>query len=203
MSLNSIRTVLFDPDSFFARRRSALALAFPLLVVGIVSLFDVAKPLLAIAVLDANDPNGILPTVVVVGFVLTFIVWLFYGVAFYAISSLFDAEGSLRDTMAVTGWGYLPMVIHSALMLVVVAVALDPSNAGITSSPTTEMVAGGALGSLLLRLVGLLFALWRAYIWVEGVKHVRNVTRRQAIVSVGIPVAIFLVPGLLSVSFPV
>ncbi|WP_435153132.1 YIP1 family protein [Haladaptatus sp. DFWS20] len=204
MTLHTIQTVLFSPDSFFARRKSAPALVLPVLVVACVGLLDVVEPLLAMVVLDANDPKNFLPTVVGVGFVLTFVVWLFYSVAFYAISSLFDAEGSLRDTMAVTGWGYLPSIIHSALMLVVVAVELDPSSAGIAGpQPTMEMLAGGAVGSLLLRLVGLLFALWRAYIWVAGVQHVRNVTRRQAIVSVGIPVAIVIIPSLLGVSFPV
>lgn len=161
MSSNSVRTLLFDLDSFFARRKSSLGLVFPVLVVASASRLDVARPLLTFVILDANDPTTLLPTVVAGGF----------------------------------------PVGHSALLLIVVAVALDPSTLGSPNTRTTmDMVTRGAFWSLLLRFVGLLFTVWGAYIWVVGVQHVRSAIRKQVIVSVGIPVARFTISSSVGVA---
>ena len=41
-------------------------------------------------------------------------------------------------------------------------------------------------------LIGMLFMLWSANIWVFGLKHARNLSTRNAVITVAIPVAAYL-----------
>ena len=71
----------------------------------VLGLLGVAMPELTIWVFDGNlrempEHSAVFLSVL---FVVTFIVWSFYGVAFYAVSSVFEAEGSLCDTVVLAG----------------------------------------------------------------------------------------------------
>ncbi|HDN68799.1 MAG TPA: hypothetical protein ENG23_04390, partial [Methanomicrobia archaeon] len=45
--------------------------------------------------------------------------------------------------------------------------------------------------------VGILFMLWSANIWIFGLKHARNLSTRDAVLTVAIPVAIYILVLLL------
>ncbi|WP_458206599.1 YIP1 family protein [Haladaptatus sp. NG-SE-30] len=202
--MSSIRTVLFDPDTFFFRRNTSPTFVLPALVVAMLGIVGIAKSLVTVWILDGPNTPPSFPILLAISLVIPFVIWAFYGVVFYAISSLFDADGSLRDTVVLSGWGFLPTVLYSVVTLVVVAVALDPSPAARAGSQTAmEMVARGTLATLVLRSVDLLFTLWSAFVWVAAVRHARDITRRQAIVTVGIPVGIFTILDMVGLSIPV
>ncbi|WP_458187315.1 YIP1 family protein [Haladaptatus sp. NG-WS-4] len=202
--MSSIRTVLSDPDEFFARRNTSPTVVLPALVVAMLGVIGIMKSLLTAWILDGPNTPPTFPILLATSLVIPFVFWAFYGVVFYAISSLFDADDSLRDTVVLTGWGFLPGVLYGVLTLVVVAVTLDPSpTTGGGSRTAMEMVARGTLASLVLGFVDLLFTLWSAYIWVAAVRHARNVTRRQAIVTVGVPVGLLAIFDVVGLSIPV
>ncbi|SIQ96757.1 Yip1 domain-containing protein [Haladaptatus litoreus] len=202
MVLQLIRTVLFAPNTFFARREAS-RLSFSALIVVVLGLLGVARPLLTVFRLDSDSVGGVLPVLLVVAFGGVFVVWALYSMLFHGLSALFGAEGSLRDVITVTGWGFLPSVFHSALLFAIGIVLLDPASSGDVHSQTAmQMMSSGPLFDLLLRFIELLFTLWSATIWVAGIQHVRKVSRREAIISVGIPVAIFTVLSLVDFSIP-
>ena len=44
----------------------------------------------------------------------------------------------------------------------------------------------------LILLIGLLFMLWSANIWVFALKHTRRLTTKNAVVTVAIPMAVYI-----------
>jgi len=42
-------------------------------------------------------------------------------------------------------------------------------------------------------IIGILLVLWSANIWIFGIKHVRNVSTKNALITVGVPVGIYIV----------
>ena len=135
------------------------------------------------------------------GFALVgpYVVWLLYGVVFHAISAVFDSEGAFSRTMAFTGWGRVPAVFGSLVTLLVnyyqyeirgVDVPTDVSAENAFQAvqqiqPPTSIV-------LLNGLLSIAFTLWAAYIWVYAMKHARSLTRRQALITISIPVLVSL-----------
>ena len=41
-------------------------------------------------------------------------------------------------------------------------------------------------------LIGILFTLWSANIWVFGLKHARNLSTKNAVITVAIPVGLYV-----------
>jgi hypothetical protein len=39
-------------------------------------------------------------------------------------------------------------------------------------------------------VIGILFTLWSAIIWIFGIKHARNIPIRDAMITVGVPVGV-------------
>jgi len=125
--------------------------------------------------------------------------WFIFGGVFHAISVVFDGEGSFSETMAAVGWGRVPAVF-GALVTVAVnyynyeirGVTLDQdvsadgafAAAGQFQPPTEVLVLNTTLS--------IVFTLWAAYIWVYGLQYARDLSKRGAIYTVAVPVAISL-----------
>jgi hypothetical protein len=113
---------------------------------------------------------------------------------------LFKGEGSLKRTLEVTGYGLLPQVFGGIIGAVFsyqvisnltipsitnpeqITEALESLTALIVADPLTQ-IAG---------LLGILFILWSANIWIFGLKYARNLSTRDAVLTVGIPVGLYL-----------
>jgi len=42
-------------------------------------------------------------------------------------------------------------------------------------------------------IIGILVVLWSANIWIFGIKHARNVSTKNALITVGVPVGMYIV----------
>jgi len=132
-----------------------------------------------------------------------YVVWFLYGGVFHAISVVFDGDGSLSETMAAVGWGRVPAVFGA-----VVTVAVNYYNYEIRGVTLDQDIsAEGAAGAfqqlqpptevlLLNTALGIVFTLWAAYIWVYGLQYARDLSRRGAIYTVAVPVAVSLLLSL-------
>lgn len=193
----NVGTLLTNPDRFFDSRGRDPSLLEPALVVLTIAIMPVISGVVTLYTFMESVPadvqvflliGGIIG--VVIGAVGPFISWLLYAVAFQVITYFFGGEGEFRDTFALTGWGFVPRVLAAILSLVTTVYVIqalqvsgDPAafatfNQRLTQHTFYQAVTG----------VSILFTLWSAYIWVPAVQRARNVTRRQAIVTVAIPV---------------
>jgi hypothetical protein len=70
------------------------------------------------------------------------------------------------------------------------ATAADPTQmAQILSNDPMMQVA---------TLVGIIFQLWSANIWIFGLKNARNLNLRSALISVGLPVGLLIIYSLIT-----
>lgn len=216
----SVLTLLTDPDEFFRERSADPSLKGPLAVVAVIAAIGALATLvqnqtivqfIELAFRNASAQAGenqsaeeftdlaiqfYLVFSYAIAIVGPFVFWLLYAAVFHAISALFDGEGGFSRTLAFVGWGRVPAAISALVTLAVnfyqfrvrdVTVPTDVSEesvqAFISELQVTELV-------VLNTALGIVFTLWAAYIWVYGLKHARNLSVREAALTVAVPVAV-------------
>jgi len=130
--------------------------------------------------------------------IASFIAWLIIAAVFFGISCIFKGEGKFKRTLEFVGYGYIPTIIGGLISAVLVynfvtTVQIPPIT--ITDPTEIQEVITPLMKSpmmLLSSVVSILFMLWSANIWVFGLKHARNLSTRNALITVAIPVAAYI-----------
>jgi len=196
----AITDLVTDPMTFFREdgRRNRLvgplALMAALVTVSLVTsgMFivwltaklpsDVSSNLLLIRVLSAGISGLFVPVVL----------WVGYAAAFHAISAFYGGTGSFRTTLKYVGWGFLPKVVGSLVVLAGMYLAVS-STAAPESAEAVARASRAVTNDPYLtmsRLVSPVFTVWCGVIWLFGVAEARDIDVRGAAVSVGVPVAL-------------
>lgn len=198
----SLITLLTDPAGFFAERADSPSLAGPTLVVLFTAAVGLAGslPILRATTSALPEQTGLVSTFVyassVIGGVLgVLIVWLLYAVVLHVTSAaVFGAEGGFRDTLALTGWGFVPRIPEGILSAAVTYVVFT----GVTF-PSDPLQTSRFIRQLrndpLLELTGwlsLVFLAWSAMLWTFAIRHGRGLTLREAALTVAVPVGMRL-----------
>lgn len=148
----------------------------------------------------------ILIAAVIAAFIMTFVVWVIWAGVFYLISKIFKGTGSFNRCLEVVGYGYLPQVIGS-VFIVIAAMEYLPKVVvpALTSSALTDpqqiQAATTALTSdpammeftQISAVISIVFLLWSANAWIFGIKQARNISIRDAAITVGIPVILLVI----------
>jgi len=119
---------------------------------------------------------------VVVGLPL---LWLLLAAGLHAGAWLDGGTGRFGETMAVTAWGLVPMLVAATLSgAALVAFATQADLAGSSTEPLlagVREIQSGVFGLvfLSLRLGG---AAWQAAVWAGGLRVVHDINRRSAAV---------------------
>ncbi|MGB4756587.1 MAG: Yip1 family protein [Candidatus Methanoculleus thermohydrogenotrophicum] len=204
--------VLVNPGRFFKERmKDEPGLKIPMLITLVYGLISAVSAALAVNMIiallpaEAQTPGVMMKLMVAVAAAATAIItayltWFAVGIIFHLLSMLFKGEGSLKRTLEVTGYGLLPQVFGGIIGAVFsyqvisnltipsitnpeqITEALESLTALIVADPLTQ-IAG---------LLGILFILWSANIWIFGLKYARNLSTRDAVLTVGIPVGLYL-----------
>ncbi|HOX34457.1 MAG TPA: YIP1 family protein [Methanoregulaceae archaeon] len=210
----SLVTLLTKPDGFFLNLNTEPeSLGVPALFVLTSGLVGAISAYL-IAGLTGKMMSAIMPGMesitgiiaVVSAIIGSFIFWGIVAGVFYVISSSFKGTGTFNRCLEVVGYGFLPQVI-GALVAAVYTIMTVPSisvpslsrsvmndpqalNAAITAfmhDPAIRMV------TQISAVVSIVFILWSAYIWVYGIKEARGLSLRDAQLCVGIPVLLYII----------
>jgi hypothetical protein len=191
---------LTNPDRFFTELSERDAnLRIP---AAIVLLAAIATGIYIAAVdgVTTSAPSGAavpftgisVATSVIGGLIIMSVLWLLYAGVFYAISTMLGGVGSFRRVFEFTGYGFIPAIIAPITGLAAVWLAypgidfsaIDPQLMKQTLMQNPLMKASD--------IAGILFLLWSAVIWIFGVKHACDISRRTATVTVVLPVAVYL-----------
>ncbi|MFH5801525.1 Yip1 family protein [Haladaptatus sp. CMAA 1911] len=213
--------ILSKPRSFFDEQVENPGLLIPTLIVLLAALIAAAGTALQVNVSgqvvtnavqsqgqqmnqSTADAIGTFTSIfgVIFGFLGVLFAWVVYSVVFYAIARfVFGGDGSLGNTFAFTGWGYIPLLVSQ----VISAIAAYYVYAGVTL-PDNNQAANAALQELqndpalfVTSLIGIVLLAWSGWIWTAGMEKLHGLSRRNAIITVGIPVVIALVLRILSV----
>lgn len=210
----SVETLVRDPDTFFRERSESPSMWWPAGIVTLAVVFAVANAGITAREISAMlsdadvDPLIVMSTQIgalVASVFVPFLTWVLYAGLFHAISSFFDGEGSFTGTLALVGWGFFPVVVRNVLSLAVTLYRWEirgvdrpdlPANLSLETQEgiqqfndaIQEMTQGPLV--VVPTVLALLFTLWSAYLWVLAVKHGRDVSTRQAAISVGVPALI-------------
>jgi len=200
--------VLFDPGHFFeARMQEEPSLKVPALIAIVIGLIAAASTLptteITMAMLPADMQGlGLLMTVIfaVIAFIGELFAWVIYGFVFYIVSLIFKGQGSLKRTLEFTGYGLLPQIFGGIIGTYFSSRILS----GLTIPPMTnpeqmvefsENLVAVLTTSPLAQIAGLvsiLFLVWSANIWIFGMKHARGLSTRDAVLTIGIPMGLYI-----------
>ncbi|WP_336361005.1 Yip1 family protein [Haladaptatus sp. ZSTT2] len=204
------RTLLFDPNAFFADNPWADDFMAAVGAVAVVAVFAVVNLLLMGVVLawkiDATTTqNGrtvsfdsILWDVLVgqlfLVFFSMFIGWVIVAGMVHIGSKLADGDGNFTDSLTVTAWGMVPTIFTAFLATASVFIALQGELTVTSIGQLTALVSrleGGA--GIFGIVVPLISAVWQGYIWSFGIKHVHSLKLDTAMGVAGIIAVIFFI----------
>lgn len=200
--------VLFDPGHFFeARMQEEPSLKVPALIAIVVGLIAAVSTLptteITMAMLPADMQGlGLLMTIIfaAIAFIGGLFAWVIYGFVLHVVSLIFKGQGSLKRTMEFTGYGLLPQIFGGIIGIYFSSRILS----GLTIPPMTnpeqmvefsENLVAVLTTSPLAQIAGLvsiLFLVWSANIWIFGMKHARGLSTRDAVLTVGIPMGLYI-----------
>lgn len=200
----SVQTLLTDPDRFFGEQGRGPSLIGPVLVVAAAAAVDAVASVLRFRftsqVFESAGAGGFATAFQAVSFVVAlvgpFVVWLVYAGIFHAISTVFDGDGEFSTTLAFVGWGFLPSVLGSAAAAAVSYYRFDVRGVEVPPEMTpqvarefTQSVQTGPLVALPATL-GVVFTLWSGFFWTFALKNARDLSDRQAALTIVLPVVL-------------
>lgn len=192
--------VLTNPDRFFAELSAKdTKLMTPFVIVLVAAIISAISAAMMMDVITPALPEeaaplaGIIATIsVVMGLSVMFILWLLYAGAFYVISMFFSGEGSFKRCLEFIGYGFIPMIVSAAIGLAVSSIVYPTIDFSVENP---ELLKQTLMQDPLMQasmVIGILLMLWSANIWIFGVKHARNLSARNALITVGVPVGLYL-----------
>ncbi|MEA1985415.1 MAG: YIP1 family protein [Euryarchaeota archaeon] len=193
--------VLTDPNHFFNERmKQDIALKVPIAIVLIVGLIGAANAVMVTRIIMEALPEdiaafaGIGAVVAAFGaLIAAFIMWLVYSGAFQAISSALNGKGEFKRVLEFVAYGFIPSIASAIISLYVTVQTFstidfsmdDPQllQQTIMSDPSMQSVA----------IIGIIFTIWSANIWIFALIHSRNLSTRNAAITVGVPVGLYII----------
>lgn len=151
------KTLLFRQQEFFTKEQFVSGLKLPLILT------------LAYACIAAVFQSGsnIISALTIIATIL--IGWVIVSAVFFVfVNKLGHAECSIKEILAVTGYGSLPLLIGAILSGIV----------GFT----------GGMSSTLTALFNIGVLLWCIPIWVYGISLAANISPKQALTLIAIPI---------------
>ena len=201
----NIADLLLRPADFFSAHLKGdkpdmkMPLAIVLLsgIVGAVSAAYVSSVTMAMMPSEVAEMGTMLIGIgAVAAFIGALFFWVIIAAVFHGISALRGGKGDFQRTLAVAGYGSLPMVFGSIISSIVIYFSLSGANIRPVSDPMQINAAITALMSgpsmMMAVVISLLFVLWSANIWVFGMQEARDISGRDALITVGIPVLIYM-----------
>ncbi len=197
--------VLTNPNRFFEdRSKEEISLKVPFFIVityaVIYAIFAyfitkvIMEPFEIIFGSDAIAINILLA--VIVALILPFLIWAIFTGVFLIISILFKGDGKFKRIFEFVGYGFIPLGISRVVSLIAIVFYVLPSMTTIQISIDNPEIMKQAMmvnpTMLASSIFGIIMTLWSANIWISGVKHSRNLSPQNALITVVIPVGIYV-----------
>lgn len=195
--------VLTDPNSFFKSKineeiqwKNPLLIMAVMTVITLISSYIVAMTAIESALSSSGALGGVgkaamIAVLVVTSIIGTIFAWLLYSVIFYIISLLFNGEGDFKRMMEFTAYGFLPNILGSVISLYFVNKVMSNIDFSAVDPTLIKDMMMADPSMRISGIIGILFTLWSANIWVFGVKYARNMSMKNSLITVGVPIVLY------------
>lgn len=192
--------LLFNPNLFFSEKsKMEVNFKYPILIMLVNSVIGIVSIILTMNKIKESLHYGentfasmlIIGGAIVLGLIITFLNWFITTGIFYCISSLFKSEGSFKRTLEFVGYGYVPKIFSGLVSFFVSYISLSSINNLQNPQAFTENLRQTYL--LPEQIIVILCLLLAAYIWIFALLHARNMSIKNAILTVCIPVSLYLI----------
>jgi len=200
--------ILTNPDKFFeAKMEEEVSLKIPALIVLIIGIISgigayfmgglTAEMLSGTVPPEAQAFLSFIPiSTAITAVIVSFIIWVVFAAIFFGISCIFKGEGKFKRTLEFVGYGYIPMIFSGIIGAILMYNIVSTAHIPVVTDPAKMAEAFEPLmKSPMMQLsyaISILFMLWSANIWVFGLKHARNLTTKNALITVAIPMAAYV-----------
>jgi len=208
----SILSVISNPRQFFEKKAGEPEnLTPPVLIIllrgilGSISGYVVAN--ITTKMYPAMENLGpVLGIFSIVGAIIgAFIFWILITAIFYGISMAFKGEGNFRRTLEFIGYGSLPLIFGALISGIVILLYAPSITIPVVSSPEDLAAAITALMKdpvlRLSSLIDIVVMVWSANLWVFGIRVARKLSLKDAALTVGIPVAVYVIYSIYALGF--
>ncbi|MGM0770801.1 MAG: YIP1 family protein [Halobacteriota archaeon] len=196
----SITQVLTNPNAFFAEKTgNEVEMKTPILIIlfiavlGAINAAIMTQKIMEILPPEAAAFAGIGAIAGAIGaFISSFIMWIIYSGVFYAISSVLGGEGTFKRVLEVVAYGFIPSIASGIIGIIVMATSFSMDNFDMHNPELMEQAIINDPTMRMSILIGILFTLWSANIWIFGLVHARHMSVKNAAISVLVPVGLYI-----------
>jgi len=198
--MSGLGRLLLNPDGFFEELlkgdvslKGPAGIVFLNAVVALIPTVLIMQKLMSSLPEGAQAFAGVGMAIGAVGaFLGIFAYWIIGSAVFHALSSLVGGEGSFRRTVQVVGYGFLPSLLGAIVGAGVMLVVLPSIEFSLSNPEAMQQSLQGNSAMAASSLVNGLFYVWSGNIWVFGMMHARDLSRRDSLMAVGIPVGLMV-----------
>jgi hypothetical protein len=196
--------VLTNPDGFYRRAGDDPTLLKPFVVVLVAGLFGAVASVPIFQVVQRSLPPEmggfatiIMVTSIVFGALGPLFIWVVLTAIFMAISAVaFEGSGDFSTLLAYVGWGFIPAIFSSIIGGVISFYAFQDVTLPAADDPAQIQAFVQSLRSdplfLVSGVIGIAFVCWQAFIWTFAVRYAREISLREAAITVAVPTALWI-----------
>lgn len=200
----SIADLLITPSHFFRELGKEEAdLKYPVLIVLIIGIISGISAYIVSGKTMAMMPAGMegaATFISLIGFAAaligSFIYWIIWVVAILIMIYILKGELSFKKLMEIVGYGFVPQIfgtiISTGIMITSLPNLVIPSTSNVAEMETALNVFMVSPPMMTAMIIGIIFTIWSAYIWIFGVKELANLDFKKAALCTGIPVAVYV-----------
>lgn len=194
--------VLTNPGGFFEKKlKEEIDLKPPYAIVSALSLLTVITAFILMEemmnILFNGMPRNAQQTIIALGLVAIMMTvaigWVAISSMFYTLSLLFSGKGDFKRILEFVAYGFLPLILNSAINLVLMicmSLFVDFSTSDLHSIEAVILSNPYVIAS---NIISIILSLWSANIWVFAMIHSRNLSVKNALITVGVPMIIYLI----------
>lgn len=193
--------VLTNPREFFENKiKEDPDFKQPLMIIGAMAVISAISAYIIASKLIGNLPSD-MASVAQIGaaigaifaIISVFIMWLVYSGIFYGISLVLSGQGNFKRVLEFVAYGFLPSILGSVLSLVLTSKAYSSLDLSVQDPALLEKAMFSDPYIMASTVIGILLTLWSANIWIFAMMHARNLTVKNALITVGVPMGLYVI----------
>jgi hypothetical protein len=145
----------------------------------------------------------ILLVILIISLIGILFLWITTAGIFYLFSAIFRGTGSFNRILEFTSYGFIPYIIDTLLTPVylwliipnldLMSIIVNMDKTGDTSTFVNELFYANIPLNVFSTLFSIALFVLALHIWMNGMKHGRNLSTKQAILTVGIPAVLYAI----------